>query len=656
MRLSERDFFLNKLDLSIKEMKDAASLYESGDIERARAIFVDYIRSFLRPELKFQISESTCKEHSYKDETWTDMIFAGYVAPVGYVYRFPQVKIIWDYNPMPNGYVEWVFHLQYHGELVYMGRAYRKTNEERYARKAAEIISSWIEQVERPERHGQATYRTLETGNRLSNAWPYFIHVFLNSPSISNELWVKIFISVWEQSDWLYLTNSNRNWLIHEMYGLASSSVYFPFFKDASSWHERAISTLIDELHVQVYPDGVATDRSFGYQSSIVHNYSKVIELLKVYRRNIPEKLIDGMRKMFRMYCLMSNPELKLGAPNDCHHMPSVGMAQLGLKYFPNDETLRYFASERKEGKAPEETMQIFPYSGFATLRSDWTKDGMWLFFDGGAPDYNSGWHVHESCLNIELYAYGTSMLHDPANYHYDTSDMRLYVCSTRSHNCGLVDGMGQLCFAKTDIYGFIDTSKKGRITSESNENIDSVECYYDLGYGKNFRPDKAHGEKRDASGDAYAKHTRKILFVKKGIGDAKPFFILIDTFETMDEKEHLYEISFQLDEVKADIFGNSVKVSYANGTSLTMTSSVSPEIIIGQTEPELAGWKPELDHHKDHRPAPLVNLAQRGKSAHFATVLYPSPSEDAPKIAILELSDALLTLEINGEKHSFEF
>ncbi len=655
MRLSERDFFLTKLDLSVSELADAAALYEKGDTNGARTVFANYMKSVLRPDLRFQIPESTCKEHSYKDETWTDMIFAGYVAPVGYVYRFPQVKIIWDYNPMPNKYVEWVFHLQYHGELVYMGRAYRKTGEERYAKKAAEIISSWIEQVERPERWSPC-YRTLETGSRLLNSWPFFVHAFMNSPSISDELWTKIFISIWEQADWLYHTNSNRNWLISEMRGLLTTAVIYPFFKDAPAWYDRAINTLIAELHVQIYPDGVSTDRSFTYQRHMTEGYCHVIDLLKLYGKNIPNELRDGLYKVFRMYCLMSSPELMLGAPNDCHLMSSVPMANLGITLFPDDETFKYFASERKEGKAPEENMQVFPYSGFATLRSDWSKDGMWLFFDGGAPDYNSGWHVHESCLNIELYAYGTNMLHDPGFFHYDTSDMRLYTCATRSHNCGLVDGMGQLCFAKTDIYGFIDTSKKGRLTWTSDDSLDTVECYYDFGYGKNFRPDKAHGEKRDDSGDAYAKHTRKVIFIKRGLGDAKPFFIVLDRFEAMDEKEHLYELSFQLDEVKADAGENSVKVTYANGTTLTMISTVSPDIIIGQTEPELAGWKPELDHQKDHRPAPLVSFAQNGKTAHFATVLYPAPSESSPEFKIVRLANSSIELSINGENYSLEF
>lgn len=656
MRLSERDFFLTKLDLSIKELADAARRYESGDAEGARKTFADYMKTTLRPDLRFQIKESDSREQSeYDDERWTEMILDGYVAPVGYIYQFPDGKIIWDYNAMPNGYVEWVYHLQYHGELIFMGRAYRKTGDEKYAKRAADIISSWIEQVERPDdtkTAGPATYRTLETGGRLINSWPYFIHAFISSPSISDELWTKIFISVWEQASWLYLRYTNRNWLISEMRGLLSASVYFPFFKDAPAWHERALKTLVSELHVQLYPDGVATDRSFTYQRGMTEGYCTVIELLSLYGKNIPKELIDGLYKVFRMYCHMSKPDLTLAQPNDCHTMSSVPMAELGLKYFPEDEIFKYFASERKEGKAPSETMQVFPYSGFATMRSDWSKDGIWFFLDGSAPDYNSGWHVHESCLNIQLYAYGTDMLIDLGFYHYYTSKMREYVLATRSHNTGLVDGMGQLCFAKNNVYGFIDSSKLGRLTCTSSEDFDTVEGYYDFGYGKNFREDSRAGT-RDAAGDVLAKHTRKVIFVKKGLGEAKPFFIMLDRFETMDEKEHRYEISFQLDEVTADAGENSVKVTYANGATLSMISTLAPNIIIGQTEPELAGWKPELDHHKDHRPAPLISFEQSGKDALFATVLYPAPSDEAPEIIIDSFDEDKVVLIINGEKHT---
>ena len=655
MRLSERDFFLNKLDTSIKEMKCAADLYERGDTDSARKTFVSYMKGALRPELKLQMPAPTFREqYEYDDETWTEMILDGYVAPVGYVYQFPEGKIKWDFNAMPNGYVEWVFHLQYHGELVFLGNAYRKSGDEKYARRASEIVSSWIEQVECPEKGNIPCYRTLETGQRLWNSWPYFIHVFTNSSAFSDELWTKIFISIWEQADHLRRSFANRNWLITELRGILSTAVLYPFFKDAQLWYDHAVKRFISELSVQVYPDGVATDRSFSYQEHVIDGFCFAIDLLKLYGKDVPEELRTGVLKMCKMYCLMSRPDFMLPEPNDCHPTCCIDMAKRGLKYFPNDSELKYFVSERKEGNAPAGTSQLLPYSGFAALRSDWTKDGMWLFMDGGGANYNSGWHVHESCLSIEMYAYGTPMLTDPGFFHYDTSKMREYILATRSHNTGLVDGMGQLCFAKNDVYGFIDSSKLGRLTHTDLGDLEVLEGYYDFGYGTNFRADKrSKGESRDASGDAYAKHTRKVIFVKNGIGEAKPFFIMLDFFETMDEKEHFYEVSFQLEEVSVECFDRSVKVEYPGGATLSMISSHSPKMIIGQTEPELAGWKAELDHHKDHRPAPLITFGQSGKTALFATVLYPAPSSEIPEIVIKEYDEKEITLSVNGKEYT---
>lgn len=653
MRLSERDFFLDKLDTSIKEIKNAADLYESGDADGAYKTFVSYMKNSLRPELKLQMPAPTFREqYEYDDETWTEMILEGYVGPVGYIYQFPEGKIKWDFNAMPNGYVEWVFHLQYHGELVFLGNAYRKSGDEKYARRAAEIVSSWIEQVECPEKGNVPCYRTLETGQRLWGTWPYFIHVFAKSPEFSDELWTKIFISVWEQTDHLRRSFANRNWLITELRGILSSAVLYPFFKDADLWYDHAIRRFISELSVQVYPDGVATDRSFSYQEHVVAGFCFAIDLLNIYGKTVPDELCVGVLKMCKMYCLMSRPDFMLPEPNDCHPTCCTDMAKIGLKYFPDDSELKYFASERKEGVSPAETSQLLPYSGFAALRSDWTKDAMWLFMDGGGADYNSGWHVHESCLSIELYAYGTPMLTDPGFFHYDTSKMREYILATRSHNTGLVDGMGQLCFAKNNVYGFIDSSKLGRLTHARRGDLEVLEGYYDFGYGTNFRADKwKNGEIRDVSGDAYARHTRKVIFIRSGLGEAKPFFIMLDSFETTDEKEHLYEISFQLDEVKAEPSEKSVKVTYSSGATLLMISTLEPKIILGQTEPELAGWKAELDHHKNHRPAPLVTFEQSGKNALFATVLYPSPSSETPEIVIKGYNEKEITLLVNGKE-----
>ena len=302
MRLSERDFFLTKLDLSIGEMQKAADLYESGDLDGARSTFADYMKKSLRPDLRDKIpTPPTSEQDVYGVEEWTKMILDGYVAPVGYIYQFPEGKIKWDFNAMPNGYVEWVFHLQYHSELVYLGHAYRNTRDEKYAKRASEIVLSWTEQVECPVKGNTPCYRTLETGKRMYRNWPFFIHSFFSSPTFSDEDWTKIFISVWEQADHLRRSFANRNWLITELCGILSCGLLYPFFKDSKLWYDHAIKKFIAELSIQVYPDGVATDRSFSYQKGIISGYCFAADLLSAYGKEIPEELLCGIKKMCKM-------------------------------------------------------------------------------------------------------------------------------------------------------------------------------------------------------------------------------------------------------------------------------------------------------------------------------------------------------------------
>lgn len=659
MRVERSVFLKELLDLAIVECEAAAAAIENGEEEKACDLFVDYLKKSLKPELKFQIKESIAEmPGDIEESVYADMILEGHVFSVGYPYFFEGGKILWNYNPMPNQYCEWVYHLQYHSEMVVLARAYLRTGDEKYAKRFQEMILSWIDQVERPDdvkRGWLPTYRNLEMGGRLGNSWPFCIHAFLKSKSVTNETWMRIFQAVWEQTDWLSQKFTNRNWIIHELYGVLSTGVYFPFFKKADHWIAVSLSRLIEELHIQVYPDGIATDRSFTYQRSNLHYYVKIIQLLNTYGIPVPEKLKEGLYRQFCMYCFLSKPDLMMPRPNDCGKCDAQEIAKLGLLLYPEDELLQFTASRGMEGNGPQGVVKLLPYGGFGVLRSDWTDQAVWLFMDGGAPDYNSGWHVHESCLNIELYAYGTDMLKDQGKYHYDTSPMRKYSCSTRSHNTGLVDGMGQLSFVKSDRLGDIDTTKIGRMTFEEKENYASIQGYYDYGYGNYDRVDQQ--ENRSESHDVMAKHIRKVIFFHKGLSGSRPFYLMIDHFETMDDKEHLYEISFQLDDVNVTRRETGVTIQYENHAVLCIESITTPEVIKGQTQPVMMGWKQEMDYAKEHTPAPLVSFAQKGRNVSFATLLYPSPDEKIPDLrVVMKEEESHVIIYLNMVEHTIKY
>ena len=307
------------------------------------------------------------------------------------------------------------------------------------------------------------------------------------------------------------------------------------------------------------------------------------------------------------------------------------------LTYFPDDEFFRYFATERKEGRHPEYTSHTLPYGGFAVMRTDWSKNAVWAFLDAG-PEGQA--HVHEDKLAFQLYAFGTDMLADTGTYAYDTSDMRKYVIGTRSHSTALVDEKDQNRL-KTKVRGVPPDIVKADFSYAYGNEYEIAEGYYDQGYGEDLID---------------VKHTRRVIFFKKGLGTLPLFFLLLDRFESRDGEEHSCEVSFQLPHVPVSAFAHSVDVKYQNGATLKMVSDAYPKIQIGQYAPNFIGWQPihGTDEH-EHAPSPVVSYTKRGAKASFATLLLPSEKENSAQVSV-SLTDSGFVIGANGESFYFDY
>ena len=275
------------------------------------------------------------------------------------------------------------------------------------------------------------------------------------------------------------------------------------------------------------------------------------------------------------------------------------------------------------------------PYGGFTVIRTDWSKDAIWAFLDAG-PEGQA--HQHEDKLAFQLYAYGTDMLADTGTYAYDTSDMRKYAVGTRSHSTGMVDGENQNRM-KTHKYGVIPERIHADFSYAFGDEYEIAEGYFDQGYGDELID---------------VKHSRKVIFFKKGLGSLPPFFLLLDRFESRDEKEHDREVSFQLPHVPVSAFEHCVKANYRSGAVMKMISDKYPKIQIGQYAPKYIGWKPiHGPKEHEHSPAPVVSYTKRGVDTRFATLLLPF-GEESEITASVSLTDG--GFEIAVGEHTFTF
>lgn len=639
-RLSDREFFLEKLDSGYPGMEEVRRPAEQGDFTAARQAFGDLFRRTLQPERFF----STLPEHGKVTATQELLDKAEdacrhHMVSCGVASDFGEQPVDWFSNPTYNQYSEWTWQLSRHAELKTLAQAYRATEDERYASACAELFTSWARQATAPDPcSGFETlcWRTIECGIRMSLVWPEIIHSLYRSPAFTDDVLTDWCKSVWEHGDRLRRDYTRGNWLIHEVNGLAQIGVLYPFLADAGEWYAFALDKLTEELSLQVYPDGWQYELTTCYLAVVIRHYMSVLRVLVAYEKPVDPVFYSKIEQLLTVYIQLMRPDGHVPDLNDGDDMAVAPFVALYADLFPNNQLFRWLLSDGKEGTPPQESSIVFPYAGLAALRTGWEKDDTWVFFDGGP--FGAG-HQHEDKLSLLLYADGAYTLTEANRYAYDTSEMRRYVLSTRGHNTVRVDGQDQNR-RKTYAWKKEDIARKSDLDYTLSPDCDRVSAVYDEGYGD--------GQDRDVT------HSRRVLFLKQPGHGLQPFVIVVDRL-TAKEQSHQYEWLWHLDSPTLKADGLKLQA----GTLHVLVPDVPMEtaslgVVRGQTFPEWQGWVCNSAIQMDYRPVYTAQYRLEAQNVRWVTVLYPDGGEACPIAAIeasLDCAEKTVTLRLkNGE------
>ena len=628
MYISDERFFCSELDLTIDGLGGIDVTFKEKGLEAAEAQFGDFIRGYLKPEMYFRMPyygrENAWARKDEDDFRAAERIITGELCSVGYFTKFPDTKSVnWDSNPTANQYCEWTWQLSRHHEWRCLGWCYRQTGDEKYAQAFVDFVMSWCEQATCPEKtnlwsSGTANrcWRTIEAGIRMTKNWHYAIHAFYKSPLMTDHVLTTIFKSIWEHGYRLRNFCTSANWLIMELSGLSHICMLYPIFVKTPDWTEYAFRRLSEEIDVQVYPDGFQYELSTGYHGTVAGNYNWIINTAKAMEYKIPEAVSKNLERTFEMYMKLCRPNGTTPDLNDGGQAGVKGACNMGVSYFPYRDDFRWFATDGKEGKAPDYTSVAMPWSGMASMRTGWGKNDIWFFMES-AP-FGKG-HQHEDKLNVLMYAYGKDVLQDVGNYAYDTSDMRKFVLDTRSHNCAMVDDMSQ------------------RRRPKYKWEPDMIKQRSDLKWAFTGAIDVAEGVYNEGYGDTFAAvtHKRKSVFFKKGVNGSLPFALIIDRLEAEDGKEHKYSVSYQMNVQPYTVEAKTFTADFGDGVTMSVIGSVAPDVVVAQKEPLYMGWRPdhsglgmdpvEVRNEQEHKPAPCLRYHAFGDKKRIVTALYPS-------------------------------
>jgi len=496
--------------------------------------------------------------------------------------EFGDCKLVWE----PNR----------HHQLVVLARAYIATDDFRYAKKASELIRSWIDA--NPFGYGMNWKSPLEIGIRLIN-WVWAIDLLIGSRAIGESLWRDIqgtvYLAVWEIRRKYSRGSSANNHVIGEAAGVFFASCYFQNFPNSNRWADEAQGVLEREIQRQTFVDGCTKEHAFGYQYFVIQFLIICMRAGEESGRPFSSQFKSRLHSMFQFLNELSLDTGGTPQMGDCDdgyvldlgELPSQArdFLSVGAYIFDDSSLVSSATSEsvfwmtgQTSQHAPEHRQtaesKAFFDSGYFLLRSR----RMSVLFDCAALGHgNLAAHGHADCLSILLSVDGDAIFVDPGTYDYFTyPEARSYFRGTRAHNTAEIDGRSQSEMLGPFLWG---RPANAKVLEWEDENSYTT----------------AHGEH-----DGYMALSDPVLHRRKLCLDkADNELLIVDRFSA--SAPHTVRLHFHLDP-SCDIeliSTNNVRISNQQNAIFLRSSAARLELIRANPDIEIA-WFSNGYHKKE--------------------------------------------------------
>lgn len=636
--------FFSLLNLDYPGLEQVKALHkENKDSEAAQAL-LEYYRN--RTGIKNANLNIGNLRISTKEQKWADEALEHtFYVHDGYQPAFNYGKDInWRYWPVKDNELRWQLHR--HKWFTPMGKAYRLTKDEKYAKEWTYQYLDWIKknpltpinqeeyelasagEVKASAENVRFAWRPLETSHRLQDQINQFA-LFINSPYFTADFLVEFLVNYHKHA--VHILNNysaQGNHLLFEAQRMLYAGTFFPEFKEATAWRKSGIDILNREILVQVYPDGGHFELDLHYHLACINIFCKALRMADIngFRNEFPQSYIDTIENMIVFYMNVcypdySNPcfsDAKKGNPKN-----EIQNYQDWHQLFPDNQQILYFATNGKQGKAPANLSEGFLKSGFFAFRNGWGQDATVMVVKAGP---KGEWHCQPDNGTFELWFNGKNLFPDSGSYVYAGDDevmkLRYWFRQTAVHNTLTLD----------------------------NKNLETTESVTKL-----WKPE-GNVQMLVTENPSYKdlKHRRSIFFVDR------QYFVIVD--EAIGSATGNINLHYQLCDGKADIDFKDLSVTsdFENNSQVKLQCFAAK----GTTLKEEEGWFSTAYRQRTKRLAISFNKEKKHKETiRFITVIYPTKDKkDFPDIiariknANQEQTSMEVEVTINGAKQLLKY
>ena len=600
--VNEKIFSL--LNLDYPGLEQVKALYQAQKKEEAAQALLNYYRErkhIHHPDINLENIQLSPLDKIRVDNAMQHIFYG----QDGYEPTFYGKDINWKYWPIKDNEIRWMLHR--HKWFIPMGYAYRVNKDEKYAKEWIFQYMDWIKKnplLEIPKEeyeildnsslqdeteNNRFAWRPLEVSERLQGQLIQFL-LFLPAQSFTPDFLTEFLWNYHRHATFLSKNYSEQgNHLLFEAQRMFYAGTFFPEFKEASEWRKSGIDILNHGILQQVYPDGGQYELDPHYHLATINIFYSALNMGTVngFQKEFPQNYIDTIERMIMFYANICFPDYSNPCFSDAlltGKQYTINCYKKWSALFPDNQVIRYFATEGKEGTLPDYLSKGFTTSGFFIFRNSWGKNATQMVVKAGP---KGEWHCQPDNGTFELWFNGKNLFPDSGSYVFagdeEVMKLRNWFRSTSVHNTLTLNN--QTIEATESVTKLWKPEGKTQILVTENPS------YKDL------------------------RHRRSVFFVDNS------FFVIVD--EAIGKTKGTVNLHYQLCEgrIKLDTQNMSLTTVLKDKSNVKL-QCFGPK---GMKIVEEEGWYSIAYRQRAKRPAISFNVEKKDdKPVRYITIIYP--------------------------------
>jgi heparan-sulfate lyase len=619
----------DNVNLTYPGLEKVNKLFEAGKYTDAANELLTYYRTRKNSKLSdFNLGDEAKfkgKEIGKADQEKADNALLHQFKPQkGYGFFDYGKDINWDYWPVKDNEIRWQLHRVTWWQS--MGIAYRASGEEKYAKEWIFQFRDWEKKnyLGRSIENNHIAWRPLEVSERIQSL-PGTFNLFVASPNFTPAFLMEFLNSFDKQTAYIPENYSKEgNHLLFEAQRVLGAGAFFPELKKAEEWRKSGIEVLNREIKLQVLPDGVQWELSPTYHIACIDIFLKAYNSAKMagVEKEFPNTYSETIEKMITAVANISFPDYNNPMFGDSWPVEKrLRMKQFTdwSKIFPENELMKYFATNGAKGKVPDYLSSELPNAGFYTFRNGWNDQSTVLILKAGPP---AEFHAQPDNGTFELWVKGRNFTPDSGSYLY-SGDAEI----TKKRNW----------YRQTKVHSTLTLNNENMIITKAQQNKWKTSKNLDiLTYTNPSYTD--------------LNHQRTVFFIDK------KYFVIID--RAIGKATGNLGIHFQLKEDSKPVFDtakNKIYTTYADGNNLLIQAIHSDHVTLTEEDGKVS----YIYAKEVKRPAFVFEkIKNNNQNELFATIIFPYEGSKAPEITVkpnrnndFEKGNIDLNITVNGKK-----